>query len=164
MGPGPHGPGPRTALPWVAALLRPWPFPHVNRVDPHKNLHQMPPLKGLPSRGLTYPTLGKGKSSTQNAIFGGYVSFLDNITHWFPLVRPYFFGPYFWGGVAFGGAPLDSHDIFHHFPILRFRCFRYVSLGSKYLQPCVGTVLWTWNPLRPLFWLEKTRFYHQTSR
>ena len=26
---------------------------------------------------ITYPTLGKGKSSTQNAIFWGYVSFLE---------------------------------------------------------------------------------------
>ena len=26
---------------------------------------------GIPSRELTYPTLGKGKSSTQNAIFWG---------------------------------------------------------------------------------------------
>ena len=27
----------------------------------------------------TYPTLGKGKSSTQNAILGGYVSSLEGI-------------------------------------------------------------------------------------
>ena len=31
----------------------------------------------IPSRELTYPTWGKGKSSTQNAIFGGYVSSLE---------------------------------------------------------------------------------------
>ena len=30
-------------------------------------------------RELTYPTLGKGKSSTQNAIFWGYVSSLEGI-------------------------------------------------------------------------------------
>ena len=33
----------------------------------------------IPSRELTYSTCGKGKSSTQNAIFGGYVSSLEGI-------------------------------------------------------------------------------------
>ena len=34
-------------------------------------------LGRVPSRELTYPTLEKGKSSTQNAIFEGYVTFRE---------------------------------------------------------------------------------------
>jgi len=34
----------------------------------------------IPSRGLTYPTLGKGKSSSNMPFLGGYVSFLEGLS------------------------------------------------------------------------------------
>ena len=43
---------------------------------PQRSKSLGPSLK-LPSRELTYPTLGKGKSSSKVPILGGYVSFLE---------------------------------------------------------------------------------------
>ena len=44
----------------------------------HGNL-QLKPLKLIPSRELTYPKLGKGKSSSKGPFLGGYVSFQEGI-------------------------------------------------------------------------------------
>ena len=45
----------------------------------------------IPSWKLTYPTLGKGKSSTQNTIFGGYVSSLEGILRVYIYIYIYVF-------------------------------------------------------------------------
>ena len=37
----------------------------------------------IPSRELTYPTLGKGKSSSKSNFLGGYVSSLEGTCSWF---------------------------------------------------------------------------------
>ena len=46
--------------------------------------------KRVPSRGLIYPTLGKGKSSSK-CHFGGYVSFLEGMFLGIPFLSQFFF-------------------------------------------------------------------------
>ena len=52
--------------------------PRSNIPEKKKQSQQNPP-KGLPSGKLTYPTWGKGKSSSNMPYQGGYVSSLEGI-------------------------------------------------------------------------------------
>jgi len=52
----------------------------------------------LPSRELTHPTLGKGKSSSKNAILGGYVNSLE--------------GTFLVGNSQLPNQLIFAHDIF----------------------------------------------------
>ena len=76
--------------PWRRSDLMPFRGPVRERSFNDGKTGRSPGTKGLtclPSRKLTYPTLGKGKSSS-NAIFLGYVSSLEGnfwwvcISHW----------------------------------------------------------------------------------
>ena len=53
--------------------------PPINWICGEPSSPQKGLKKGIPSRELTSHQTGKGKSSTQNAILGGYVSFLEGI-------------------------------------------------------------------------------------
>ena len=58
----------------------------------------------LPSRELTYPTLGEGKSSTQNCLGKGYVSY--------QVVNSLLIGPAIsWGGYVGGVGTLRELEI-----------------------------------------------------